>query len=323
MNETKKMKILYLFLCIPTILFGQAKFDAIEQLFIQKQFVKAQKVMTEYVASNPNDLKGIELLGDAYGHQKKWDEAILCYKKLIDLDSNNANSYYKYGGALGMKALDVSKIKALSIIGDVKASFLKAAELDPTHIDVRWALVELYMKLPGIVGGSRNTALKYANELEKLSKVDGYLAKGFIYDSDNEPEHAENYYKKAIEVGGSLTCYNKLTEFYEKQNQPEKAIANIEAAKKEHEHNQLNYEIGKISALHKIQLEKGIESLLIYIQTDSGDDTSKRAWAHYRLSQIYKHKGNKDLAIGYINLAISDMPDVKPFKKEKEQILSL
>ena len=318
------MKLFVLiFLCFPTILFAQTKFESVEQLFVQKQYVKAQEIMTEYVSYNPNDLRGIELLGDTYGYQKKWDDAIICYKKLVDYDSKNANSYYKYGGVLGMKALTVNKFKALSIIGDAKASFLKAAELDPNHIDVRWALVELYMKLPGIVGGSKNTSLKYANELENLSKVDGYLAKGFIYESDDEPELAEKYYKNAVEVGGSLTCYNKLTEFYEKQNQPKKAIANIEAAKKKHESNQFNYEIGKLSALHHIEFEKGIESLLLYLQNDSGDDISKKAWAHYRLSQIYKYKGQKDIAIRYINLAISEMPDVKPFIKEKEQILSL
>lgn len=318
------MKLFVLILLwFPTILIAQTKFEAIEQLFVQKQYVKAQEIMTVYVSSNPNDLRGIELLGDAYGYQKKWDDAIICYKKLVNYDSNNANSHYKYGGVLGMKALTVNKFKALPIIGDVKASFLKAAELDPNHIDVRWALVELYMKLPVIIGGSKNTSLKYANELEKLSEVDGYLAKGFIYEYDKEPELAENYYKKAIVVGGSLTCYNKLTEFYEKQNQPEKAIANIEAAKKKHEHNLLNYEIGKLSALHHIELEKGIKSLLMYLQNHSSDDLSKKAWAHYRLSQIYRYKGKKDIAIRYINLAISEMPDVEPFIKEKKQILSL
>jgi tetratricopeptide (TPR) repeat protein len=318
------MKLFVLFLLwFPTIMFAQTKFEAIEQLFVEKQYVKAQEIMTEYVSSNPNDLKAIELLGDAYGYQKKWDDAIICYKKLVDYDSNNANSHYKYGGVLGMKALTVNKFKALPIISDAKVSFLKAADLDPNHIDVRWALVELYMKLPGILGGSKNTALKYSNELEKLSEVDGYLAKGFIYESDNELELAEKYLKRAIEAGGSLTCYKKLTEFYEKQKQPEKAIANIEAAKKKHEDNELNYEIGKLSAIYHIELEKGIKSLLMYLQNDSSDDLSKKAWAHYRLSQIYKYKGQKNIAIKYINLAITEMPDAEPFIKEKEQILSL
>lgn len=317
------MRFLYLILCSPAFLFGQAKFDAVEQLFVQKQFVKAQEIISQYVTSNPNDVKGIELLGDAYGHQKKWDDAQREYKKLTEFDPNNANYYYKYGGALGMKALSVNKFSALSIIGDVKSSFLKAAELDPNHIEVRWALVELYMKLPGIIGGSINKSLKYAEELEQLSQVDGFLAKGFIYEEDNQLDLAEHNYKKAINVGGSLTCYNKLTILYEKQEQPEKAIANIVAAKKKFENNQLNYEIGKIAAEYNVELYKGEQSLLIYLKNISGNDVSEKAWAYYRLAQIYKHKNNKAEALKFIDLAISELPNIIPFTKEKEQILSL
>jgi tetratricopeptide (TPR) repeat protein len=317
------MKFFWLFLSFSTMLFGQAQFDDIEQLFVQKQYVKAQELMTQYVTSNPNDLKGIELLGDAYGFQKKWDEALIHYKKLIDFEPYNANYHYKYGGVLGMKALSVNKFSALSIIGDIKDSFLKAAELDPKHIDVRWALVELYMQLPGIIGGSTKKSLKYANELEQLSKVDGYLAKGFIYESDNQPEFAEDFYKKAISVGGSLTCYNKLTTFYENQNKAQKAIANLEATQKKHQHNLLNYQIGKVAAEKNVELDKGLQSLLVYLENYSGEESSPKAWAHYRLAQIYKHKKNKSEALKYIDLAITELPGIQPFIKEKEQILFL
>ncbi|HKK11388.1 MAG TPA: tetratricopeptide repeat protein [Flavobacteriaceae bacterium] len=317
------MKFLYILLCFPTILFGQAKFEAIKQLFAQKQFEKAQEMMLQYVASNPNDIRGLELLGDAYSNQKKWDDAQNCYKKLTKLAPNNANYYYKYGGALGMKALNVSKLNALTIIGDVKSSFLKAAELDPKHIDVRWALVELYMQLPGILGGGRTKSFKYADELERLSKVDGYLAKAFIYESDGQPDRAEDYYEKAIKVGGSLTCYNKLTTFYEKQKQPEKAIANLEATKLKYDHNILNYEVGKLVAEYNVELDKGERYLLVYLENYSGNEASPKAWAHYRLAQIFKHKKEKDKALKYINLALSELPNLKPFEEEKETILGL
>jgi tetratricopeptide (TPR) repeat protein len=261
-------------------------------------------------------------LGDAYGHQKKWDEAIKYYNQLIELEPSIANYHYKYGGALGMKALEVSKIKALTLIGDVKASFLKAAELDPKHIEVRWALVELYMKLPGIIGGSKSKSLRYADELEQLSKVDGYLAKGFIYETDDEPELAEQNYKKAIEIGGSLTCYNKLTSFYEKQNQPIKAISNLEATKEKHDHILLDYQMGKLAAEYQVELDKGERRLIEYLQNCTENEVSQRAWAHFRLAQIYKHKKEKDKAIKYINLAISGMPNNKTFENEKERILA-
>src|SRR5690606_6660020 len=176
------MKLYWIFLLVPYFAISQSTIQTAEDLLKQNNYDKAVVVLENYLKNNSSDLKAIELLGDAYGHQKKWDEAIVSYKKLVDLSPKTANYHYKYGGALGMKALSVSKLKAVGYVGDAKQAFLKAAELDVTHIDTRWALVEMYMQLPGIIGGSKKNALKYANELEALSKVDGYLAKGYIYE---------------------------------------------------------------------------------------------------------------------------------------------
>lgn len=316
----KKLIVLFLF---PVLLFGQTELDNINAFFQKKQFVKAEKIVLEYLKKHPNNIKAIEFLGDAYGHQKKWDDAIIQYKKLVNKHQNNANYHYKYGGALGMKALSVNKLKALGIIGDVKKAFLKAAKLDKNHIDTRWALVELYMQLPVILGGSKNKSLGFAKELENLSKVDGYLAKGYIYEYDDDPELAEKYYKMAISEGGSLTCFNKLTTLYENQKQPEKAIRNIEAAQQKHQRNALHYQIGKVAAEYNTQLEKGETCLQTYIANYSAKDGVPIAWAYYRLAQIYKHQKNKEKALKHVNLAISELPNIKAFKKEKERILKL
>ncbi|MFT5245245.1 MAG: tetratricopeptide (TPR) repeat protein, partial [Glaciecola sp.] len=225
--------------------------------------------------------------------------------------------------ALGMKALSVNKMRALGIIGDVKDAFLKAAELDPKHIDARWALVELYMQLPGIIGGSTSKSFKYAKELEALSKVDGYLAKGYIYEYDDEPELAEKYYKLAIETGGSLTCYDKLTNLYEKEKQTGKVITNIEASGEKHKRNAMHYQIGKVCAEYNIQLDKGEKCLLIYIDNYSAKDGVPKAWAYFRLAQIYKFRKNKVDALKWIDKAISDLPKIDVFKEEKVTIESL
>jgi len=317
------MKKFLIFLLFPMFGFSQSIVIEVNQLFEQKRFIKAEEIASDYAKQNPNDLKVIELLGDAYGHQKKWDEAIEEYKKLVDADDDNANYHYKYGGALGMKALEVNKFKALGIIGDVKDAFLTAAELDPKHIDTRWALVELYMQLPGIIGGNKSKSLKYAEELEQLSKVDGYLAKGYVYEYDKEPELAEIYYKKAIEVGGSLTCYDKLTKLYESEKQPKKAIATIERAYEKHNKNHLHYQIGKVSADYNIQLDKGERCLKKYIENHSAKDGVPIEWAYYRLAQIQKHRANKQEALKWIDKALDVRSDFKQAKEEKEIILSL
>ncbi|WP_034043444.1 tetratricopeptide repeat protein [Wocania ichthyoenteri] len=312
-----------LLLFFPTLIFGQPELADVDALFQKKEFEKAEEIVSDYLQNNPNNIKAIEFLGDAYGHQKKWDDAINQYQKLVNINKNNANYHYKYGGALGMKALSINKLKALSIISDVKKAFLKAAELDKNHIDTRWALVELYMQLPGILGGSKNKSLEFAQQLVNLSKVDGYLAKGYVYEYDDEPELAEKYYKMAISEGGSLTCFNKLTTLYENQNQPQKAIQNIEAAQQKHQRNALHYQIGKVAAEYNTQLEKGETCLQTYIANYSAKDGVPKAWAHYRLAQINVHQKNKPEALKYINLAISELPNIKSFKKEKEEILKL
>tara|TARA_R110000868_G_scaffold46609_2_gene153781 strand:- start:971 stop:1921 length:951 start_codon:yes stop_codon:yes gene_type:complete len=316
------MNTFFYLLLFPVLAFSQSNLNDVETLFQNKQYTKAENLINKFLEEKPNNLQAIELLGDTYGHQKKWDKAISEYKKLIEVDESVANYHYKYGGALGMKALE-NKFKAIGFIGDVKSSFEKAAKLDPNHIEARWALVELYMQLPSIFGGSKSKSLHFAEELENLSKVDGYLAKGYVYEYDDEPGLAEKYYKMAINVGGSLTCFDKLTTLYESKNQPEKAIANIEEAQKKHNRNALHYQIGKVAAEYNIQLQKGAQCLNTYLKNYSPKDGVPKAWAHYRLAQIHMHKNNKNEALKHIDLAIAELPKVKPFKEQKEKILKI
>lgn len=314
-------KIFYLLL-FPALAFSQSSLDSVELLFQKKQYETAENVIVQFLEQNPNNLQAKELLGDAYGYQKKWDDAINQYKKLVEENQKSANYHYKYAGAMGMKALE-NKFKAIGFIGDVKKHFTIAAELDSNHIDARWALVEFYMQLPGIFGGSKSKSLQYAQELENLSKVDGYLAKGYVYEYDNQPTLAEKYYKMAIAEGGSLTCYDKLTKLYENENEPEKAIETLEAAQKRLCRNALHYQIGKVAAEYNIELLKGEECLQIYLKNHSPEDGVPKAWAHYRLAQIHMHKNNKTDALKHIELAIAEMPQIKPFKEQKEKITSM
>ncbi len=210
-------------------MWSQSNFEKAEKFFIEEKYDQAQLAFESVLKSNPSDLKTIEYLGDIAGQNKSWDKAIGYYKKLKQLKPSEANYYYKYGGALGMKAKEVNKFKALGMIDEVKASFEKAITLNPKHIEARWALIELYIQLPGIVGGSESKAIKYSNELLRLSPMDGYLSRGHIEEYFKRYKVAELQYKKAIIVGGSKTSYQKLASLYKnKMQEPEKAKAILE-----------------------------------------------------------------------------------------------
>lgn len=219
----------WIFFFLPLLVMSQSDFDKAEKLFRKGNYAQSQSIFELFLKENPNHIKTIEYLGDIEGQKKAWDNAIGYYQKLKRIKPNEANYHYKYGGALGMKAKESNKFKALGMIDEVRAAFEKAIVLNPKHIEARWALLEFYLQLPGIIGGSEKKAAQYANELAKLSAVDGFLAKGHIAEYFDRFKEAEKQYQKAIEVGHSKKTYQVLANLYKnKMNQSEKAKAILE-----------------------------------------------------------------------------------------------
>lgn len=213
-----------MFILFPLFLFSQSNFETAEKLFEAEKYSQAVPMFESVLKTNPNDLKAIEYLGDISGKQKQWDKALGYYNKLKKIQPNKADYHYKCGGIMGMKAKEVNKFKALGMIGEIRSSFEKAIVLNPKHIEARWALIELNLQLPRIVGGSESKAIKYSNELLKISPVDGYLSRGHIEEYFKRYTSAEKYYCKAHEIGKSKTTFQAVYNLYlKKLNDPKKA----------------------------------------------------------------------------------------------------
>lgn len=187
------------------MLFSQSNFEKGEQLYNEEKYSQAQVFFQSYLKQNPADIKTLEFLGSTAGHTKNWEQAVFCYKKLKTAKPNEANYHFKYGATLGMQLTKMNKLKALVYVNEVRTSFETAILLNSKHIEARWGLVYYYLNLPRIFGGSEEKAVKYSNELMKLSPVDGYLSKGKIEEYFERYDFAEDYYKKAIAAGSSKT----------------------------------------------------------------------------------------------------------------------
>ncbi len=221
--------LMLLFIFVSFSIQSQTDFEKAEKLFKLEKYNQSQIFFENFLEENKNNLKTLEYLGDIHGILQNWEKALGYYRKLKTLKPTEANYFYKYGGVLGMIAKESNKFKALGLIDDVKQSFEKAITLNPKHIEARWALIELYLQLPGIVGGSERKAVRYADELLKLSPIDGYLSKGRIAEYFDRYKEAEKHYKKAIEIGNSKISYQKLADLYKnKMKQPDKAKSVLE-----------------------------------------------------------------------------------------------
>ncbi|MCF8714027.1 tetratricopeptide repeat protein [Joostella atrarenae] len=264
----------------------------------ENKITEAEQVLLSAYKKKPTPII-TERLGDVYGIEKKWDDAATYYKILVDEYPKKANYHYKYGGVLGMISLE-NKIRALSLLGDVKKHFEIAANLDDEHLGVRWASIDLYLKLPGILGGSNDKAYKYSKELEAIAPIEGYLSRGFIEEERNNKELAATYYKRGLDVVSQNTYPDKN---YRRQD--------------------IHYQIGKLAAQYNYKVNSGISHLLIFENLYTPESTIPLEDVYYQLAVLYRYQKNKEKANYYIDKAIKIHPNSKDFNSEKENINGL
>lgn len=264
-----------------------------EKLLNNGEIVDARKIFLQF----ENNLHAIEYLGDIASFNKEWDKAIDYYESLVAKDPDNAMYNFKLGGAMGMKAYYGSKFQAAILLGDVKKYLRKAADLDPSHKEARRALVELYMQIPGFLGGSQTIAESYASDLDRLNEVDALLADAYIYKIQEYKDLAKNKYDEAIRIAS---------------RKPELVTRNY-----------LKYELGEAAAIYEIQLSEGEKLLKEYIQNYGYKDLKSPAWAYLRLAQIERIKKNQKKALSLIEKSLSIDPDFEKALVEKQKIQRL
>ena len=288
------MRLIFIFVFLITSpLFGQhSQIRQASNLFEGKQYSKAKSILEGIVQHN-SSREAKELLGDTYGNLREWDKAITVFGELVEQFPNDAELQFKYGGVLARKAESSSRLKALMLVGKIKKSFLKSADLDPKHVDVRWGLIEFYTAVPAIFGGSTSKAFKCAEELQKISPIEGHFALAYLYGLDDEPKKAEESFKKTIPY------FKRL-----------KSI----------ERNQLNYLIGKVCSDFKVELEHGISRMKIYIDNYGVKDGVPISQAYYQMAKLYRLKGEREAASIWIKKALRSDSDFKLALEERKII---
>ena len=138
--------------------------------------------------NKPQNEKILIKIGESYAAEKKWDLAIYYYEKLVSIDSNNADYLYRLGGTQAAYSEVASKFKVLSLINTAKRNLIKSASFDIEHIYSRWALVQILTELPQILGGNKQNALIYCNEIQNISFIHGLISYHYFYSFQNDQE---------------------------------------------------------------------------------------------------------------------------------------
>lgn len=226
---------------------------------------------------------------------KDFETAIVYYSKLIELKPDNAELYYRLGGVNGIRIDEISKFKALPYVHQMKTNFLKAHQLNPLHTPTLTALVQIYAKLPGFLGGSFEAAEQYAKLLFEISPIEGLLAYGFILESQDQPTEAGGKYLEAFERMSILeVCQaSELKKYFDNKGR------------------NLSYQIASIGLAFNLSAEKSICALEYYLGQFDVYDNLPKEWVYYKLALLYGKINAEEQANLYRSLAAKTNPDFK------------
>ena len=152
------------------------------------QFYEREHSLLNIYNIDPQNEQNLIRMGELYASEKIWDLAIDSYEKLVDLDPDNPDYLYRLGGTQAAYSELVSKFKVLSLINTAKRNLIKSASLDVEHIYSRWALVQILTELPQILGGNKENALIYCNEIQNISLIHGLISYHYYYSFQNNQD---------------------------------------------------------------------------------------------------------------------------------------
>jgi tetratricopeptide (TPR) repeat protein len=207
---------------------GQTQTDKVRSLLDRGEFGQAKAIL-ESIPGSDQTTESCFLLGKVrylWGHI---DGAVDLFEKVAETSPNNSEYFLWLGRALGRKAEKAMFLIAPSLAGKSRDAFERAVDLDPNNLDARDDLLSFYLEAPGFLGGGKEKALAFVEQIEASHPCEFYIQRAEIYKKDKSFDRAEQELQKATEVKPyCLGGYRALSELFERRGRMSQAREKLE-----------------------------------------------------------------------------------------------
>ena len=254
--------------CAASLCAQTVKDTALAALIETGRYADAERAATARIASKPDDMDGYAALTLSVlnGNDSAHRETAL---KLLEACSARlplaAMCHYGVGSVLGAQALSHGMLKALGSVGRIRDELTRAVELDPLLYAARNALVQFYLVVPGIAGGSTAKAREIASAA-----------------SARQPEHAKLLIA-LVDIG------------QKKHQQAEAGLASVRAG----DDKELAADVAEVWAqlgFTYLNDRKDAKARAVFERVVIDRPNSPRG--HYGLGRVFTDSGQFDQAIG-------------------------
>jgi tetratricopeptide (TPR) repeat protein len=269
------------------------------KLFEERNYPAARSEFSAVLGRNPRDAEALFYMGRIASAEDRAGEAVDWFEKAVKANDNSSEYHLWLANALGEEAQRASKLRQPFLARRVKGEFERAVQLDPRSVAARRGLMDFYMIAPGVMGGSKEKAREQAAEIAKISPLQGRFAAAAIAQREKDVQAVEREFLAAVsENPDSAIAYLSLSVYYQNVQRWDDAFALLDrllAAKPDEV--RAHYQIGRAAALSGKQLDRGEQSLKLWMAHPPADAAvTTRSGAHYRLGMVYDKQGKRALA---------------------------
>lgn len=262
-------------------------------LLQQGRVDEAHIALQEILATQPDDAQAHQLLCRVYYAQEMADQAIHECELAASNDPGNSDTQMWLGRAYGMKASHANAITAFGLARKVHYAFERAVQLDATNVPAMNDLGEFYVDAPAIVGGGLDKGRALADRIQPRFAPQAHRLLALIASENKDMATAESEFKKAALTGRSVDAYMDLGQFYQRQNQPDKALEALQTGiQADHRKDAALVDAASILTAMNQSPQLAENLLREYLSSPAKSDDAPAFKVHIQLGDLLAHRGD-------------------------------
>ena len=266
-----------------------------------RKYTEAERVATARITARPDDMDAYGALTVAVTNDvdvPRREAALKRFEACVVALPNASICHFGVGAVLGVNALSQGMVAGLRSVGRIRESFAKALEIDPLFYAARSGLVQVYLTVPVIAGGSVAKARELANAASGKQPEHAKLLLAMIALDQKEFAQAERM-AASVQTGGDKILAGDVQAFwpqlgiaYLADKQADRARGAFERAVQEAPHQAIgHYGMGRTLA------EAGeLDAAIAAFQRASPLVGAAALPIDYRLGLAWQTKGERDKA---------------------------
>lgn len=179
---------------------------SLQDLFASGQAIALEKAAQARLAADAQDVQAqvaLALASLEWGRPDAMEASLRQMQACVDRQPDVAACQYALGSLMSVQAVRGGALKALSLSNRIRQHLQRAFELDPRSYEIRSALVQYYMAVPMLAGGSHGKARALEQDWRKVNPEQARMLRIFVALGDDEWADAERELK-ALRPGADL-----------------------------------------------------------------------------------------------------------------------